>query len=264
MQYSVVSYKMVKENPDFRIDAECYLPMHLQVELNLKKIGYKTIADLSKSVINFGAYSLCNYIVFQEAGIPFVVTEDIKNNIVEKSNFHYVSDDLHKILFKSHLKKDQVLLTMAGAYLGQAAVFSGDYEASSNQAIAKISLKEALIEPYFVSTFLNSKIGQSQIERFKTGTGQPNLNLGLIQKIKIPILNDSFQKEIKNIVLEGIKFYEKSKDFYSQAEQLLLQELGLENFHETEQLSCVVNLSDVKQANRIDAEYFQPKYPEII
>ena len=189
MQYSVVNYKTIKESPDFRIDGECYLPEHLRIESRLNELGYKTIENLSKSVINFGAYSLCNYIIFHESGIPFVVTEDIKNNIIEESNFHYISDDVHKILSKSHLKRGHILLTMAGAYLGQSAVFSGDYKASSNQAIAKIILKDESIDPYFISTFLNSNIGQSQIERFRTGTGQPNLNLGLIKTIKIPSLN---------------------------------------------------------------------------
>ena len=78
---------------------------------------------------------------------------------------------MHKILYKSHCKPEQVLLTMAGAYLGQASVYYLDFEASSNQAIAKITLKEESIEPYYLSTFLNCKFGQSQINRFRTGTG---------------------------------------------------------------------------------------------
>ena len=153
---------------------------------------------------------------------------------------------------------------MAGAYLGQAAVYYLDFEASSNQAIAKITLKEKSVDPFYLSTFLNSQFGQSQIERFRTGTGQPNLNLGLIQTIKIPLLDARFQIFIKEIVSRGIKFYKESKSLYSQAEQILLSELNLLNWKPKHRLSFIKNFSDTQTSDRIDAEYFQPMYEEVI
>ena len=45
---------------------------------------------------------------------------------------------------------------------------------------------------------------------------------------------------------------------------MLLKELGLKGFNPKEDLSYIVNLSDVKSAHRTDAEYFQPKYEKII
>lgn len=264
MQYSIVNYKKVTEIQDFRIDAECFKPIHLQTEELIGRLKHQTIKELAISVINFGAYSLCNYIEFLNEGVPFIVTEDINNNIIDVNNLHFISREVHKILHKSHCKKNQVLLTMAGAYLGQAAVYYLDFEASSNQAIAKITLKENLIDPYYLATFLNCVFGQSQINRFRTGTGQPNLNLGLIQTIAIPLLSDNFQKYIKNIVVEGIHFHNKSNDFYKEAEQFLLSELGLLNWNPKHRLSFVRNFSNTKSSDRIDAEYFQPMYDEVI
>ncbi|OHA05853.1 MAG: hypothetical protein A2934_04985 [Candidatus Sungbacteria bacterium RIFCSPLOWO2_01_FULL_47_10] len=56
----------------------------------------------------------------------------------------------------------------------------------------------------------------------------------------------------------------KSIKFYQQAQNLLLEELGLENF-ETENVSArIVNFSDVKSAGRMDAEYFQVKYEKLL
>jgi len=57
--------------------------------------------------------------------------------------------------------------------------------------------------------------------------------------------------------------HDKSKCLYSQAEVLLLEELGLNNFKPEEELYYIVNLSDVKSAHRTDAEYFQPKFKKI-
>jgi len=264
MEYSVVAFKKIKDIQDFRIDAECFRPIHLQTEDLIGRTRHDTIGQLSESVINFGAYSLCNYIDFLHEGTPFIVTEDIKNNIIDTDQLHFISKEVHGILYKSHCKLGQVLLTMAGAYLGQAAVYYLDFEASSNQAIAKITVKEKSIEPFYLSTFLNCKFGQSQIERFRTGTGQPNLNLGLIQTIKVPLLEPYFQSRIKELVLEGIKYHKDSTNLYSQAEQILLSELGLLNWKPKHRLSFVKNFSEAKSSDRIDAEYFQPMYEEIV
>ena len=54
--------------------------------------------------------------------------------------------------------------------------------------------------------------------------------------------------------------FERSNLLYSQAENLLLEELGLKDYKSENELWSVVNLSEVKNANRMDAEYFQSKY----
>lgn len=264
MQTSVVNFREIKKIQDFRIDAECFKPLHLQTDGLIAKRRHEVIGNLAESVINFGAYSLCNYITFLDSGVPFIVTEDIKNNIIDTDNLHYVSKDVHRILHKSHCQPNQILLTMAGAYLGQSAVYYLDFEASSNQAIAKITLKRNALEPFYLSTFLNCIYGQSQIERFRTGTGQPNLNLGLIQTIKIPLLDEEFQIYIKRVVLKGIGFNKQSRSLYGQAEQTLLSEIGLLNWKPKHRLSFVKRFSDTQSSERMDAEYFQPMYEEVV
>jgi len=264
MQSSIVHYSKLLEHPEFRIDAECYKPYHLKVEQTIVKKGSKLIQDHAISVINFGAYSLCNHIEYLDSGKPFLVTEDIKNNIIETCKLHYISDEVHLLLHKSHCVKGQVLLTMAGAYLGQAAVFNEEFECSSNQAIAKITLKPGSINPYYLSTFLNCRHGQSQIERFRTGTGQPNLNLGLIKLIRVVEASEQFQTEIAKTVKHALRLRRNSIGIYVEAQTLLLFELCLTSRQPKHQLSFIKNYSNTVQAGRIDAEYYQPKYDEIV
>ena len=102
METSIITYSKLTEHPEFRIDAECYSPYHLEIEKSIEAKGFNLIQDFAVSVINFGAYSLCNYIEFLEAGKPFLVTENIKNNIIETGQLHYISDEVHLLLHKSH------------------------------------------------------------------------------------------------------------------------------------------------------------------
>ncbi|MFA6992764.1 MAG: restriction endonuclease subunit S, partial [Candidatus Gracilibacteria bacterium] len=55
-----------------------------------------------------------------------------------------------------------------------------------------------------------------------------------------------------------------SKSLYSQAEKLLLSELGLLDWKPKRVLSFVKNFSDTQKAERFDADFFQPKYEEIV
>ena len=83
--------------------------------------------------------------------------------------------------------------------------------------------------------------------------------------LKIPLnIKKELQEEIEEIVLRAFKIKENSKSLYRQAESLLLEELGLKNFKSESSLFSIVNLSEVKSANRIDAEYFQDKYKKLI
>ena len=91
MVYSIINYKYIKRIPGIRIDAECYKPDYLQAEKLISGFRNKKISELSKSVINFGAYSLCNYIKFLENGIPFIVTEDIDNNLMPESKAYNIN-----------------------------------------------------------------------------------------------------------------------------------------------------------------------------
>lgn len=249
---------------DFRIDANTYKKDYIRTENLIRKLPYSTIEHLSSSVQNFGAYSLCNFINFVETGIPFLMTENIRHNYIDWNIQKCVDNESHNLLVKSHCKKNQVLVTMAGEYLGRVAVYDKDEICSSNQAIAKVTLK-IKENAFVVSTFLNSKHGQNQINRLKTITGQPNINMSLIKSLKVPSFTDGFSKLIKEIVLSSNQNRNNSKNLYSLAESILLQELGLANWQPIIKNNNTKTLKEsFLHTGRIDAEYYQPKYDEVI
>ena len=54
------------------------------------------------------------------------------------------------------------------------------------------------------------------------------------------------------------------KDRNTEAESVLMSEIGLGNRQSFHQLTFVRSYSDVKAVSRLDSEYFQPKYDEIV
>jgi len=103
-----------------------------------------------------------------------------------------------------------------------------------------------------------------QVLRLPVGSVQQHIFLWQTKSLLIPIFPNKVTSAIEKIFKTGLNEQKKSKLLYSQAETLLLEELGLKDFEAKEDLSCVVNLSDVKEAGRIDAEFWQPKYERLL
>ena len=246
-----------------RIDAEYYQPEYLKVEHQLNSVRTITIDQMSESVVNFGAYSLCNYIVWQESGIPYLNVENIKNGYIDFDGVKFIDDEVNEILKKSKVKEGQVIITMAGTIGNTAVAHKVPEKLNSNQATAKITLKKN-VSPYYLAAFLNSYYGKKQTEREIVSSVQPNIFLWQIKNIKIPVMQTDKEKEVDRTYKMSLQKLEKAISLYSQAEGLLLEELGLRDFKPEEPLSYIVKHSDIKTAHRADAEYFQPKYEALI
>ncbi|MEK7553120.1 MAG: restriction endonuclease subunit S [Patescibacteria group bacterium] len=247
---------------NLRLDAEYYQPEYLNLEKRFDSLKTKVIDEISESVISFGAYSLTSYIEWQKSGVPYINVGDIHNGYINLDNVKYISEKVNEILKKSQVKNGQVLLTMAGT-IGNAAVAHNFLKiANANQAIAKIKLLSNF-SPYYLTAFLNSKYGLLQTQRQIVSSVQSNIFLGTIKQFKVPIFDNKIMESIGDVYKSFLDELENSKLLYQEAEDLLLEELGLKDFESENKFFSIVNLSDVKNANRFDAEYFQGEYNKL-
>ena len=93
---------------------------------------------------------------------------------------------------------------------------------------------------------------------------QPHIAPNYLYTIRFPRFSSVFEELIDAIISQSYSLLETSKHIYQQAEQLLLAELGLTNWQPAPQKSVVRTFAETQHANRLDAEYFQPKYEELI
>ena len=262
MQYSVVNYKMILDE-GFRIDPDYFMPIFLSNETTINATKWKYLNDISKKITDFGAYSQNNIVEYIENGEYFFIrNQDVKDFFLEDKKI-FIDKSVYDQL-SLHLEEKDILVQRVGT-LGKAGiVLAKDLLSTANQNLAQIKPDQSLINPFYLITFLNSKFGELYFERLKTGNVQPWLNLQQIKGLKIPVFSTIFQKIIEDVVNKAYSTRFNSKSLYSQSEQLLLSELGLVGWKQKHELSFVKNFSDTKYSNRFDAEYFQPKYEEII
>jgi hypothetical protein len=146
-------------------------------------------------VLSFGAYALTNNFGYQDSGIPFLRCTNIKNGFVSFADCLFIDEAAHRLLYKSNVSPETVLLTMSGS-VGNAAVAlpTWKYPINSNQDIAKIRTRD--IDPYYLAAFLGSRYGQLQMERLPVGSVQQHIFLWMIEAILVARLNPVIEARI--------------------------------------------------------------------
>ena len=248
-----------------RLDSFFFTKEFLNDEKIIEKQAHISIRETQAVLRSFGAYSLNNEVSYLSEGIPFIRGVNLKNGIIQFDDLIYISEDAHKLLWKSEVKPETVLLSMSGT-IGEVAIALPEYSypMNSNQDIAKIDFN-GNFNPYFAYIFLLSKYGQNYLRREARGSVQQHVFLSQIENFKLPVLTIKFQERIEIIVKDIHYKLKKSATKYSKAEKLLLSELDLENFNPASEKVSIKTLKEsFLKTGRLDSEYYQPKYDEYL
>ena len=257
MQYSIVKRSAVVG--DFRIDAECYQKKYVSTKQKILELKNTTLGnEVTKYCKGIFEIKADNY---SDSGIPFIRISDLKDGFIDLSNAVYIPESEHQRNCNSALRSGDIVLSKT-AYPAASYVDISECNTSQDTIAVKLRANSQVNSEYLV-VFLNTKFGLNQMERWFTGNVQMHLNLSDSRGIVIPILTSFLQHKIKVLFLDVIKLRKQSAFEFDQAQQLLLSELGLVDWQPKHSLSFVKNFSDSQHADRIDADYFQPKYGEI-
>lgn len=164
------------------------------------------------------------------------------------------------------LKKDDVLICRTNGnpkYVGKAALVPQDYEYAFASYLYRIRPQLDIINSATLVAYLNSKYGRSEIERLSLVGNQANFSPAKFRQIEIPILDKKLQQIISESINIAFLKLQEAKDIYLRAENILIEELGFSAWKPSHEQIAIRTLQEAKNAERIDAEYYQPQYLEI-
>ena len=269
MQYSIVNTKKL-DRIALRLDAEYYRPDYLSLQKQLSKLSSITVRNTGAELDCSAFYpSIAPYYNFEKDGIPFLRVNEIQNGLL------HISNDT-AFLPQSILDENRntirvcapgdLIIAKGGNSLAKVTLLNKDFEKYSacRDVIILRTHNLSKIKRYYLWMFLHSSVGQKLLIRIASQTGQPHLTLEAITQIEVPLFSDEFQNIFEWLYgkSQTLKYNAEAK--YTSAQSLLLSEFGLANWHPKHRLTFVKNYSDTVQAGRIDAEYYQPQYEEII
>jgi len=253
MKHSIVNLVDIKHQDSVvRIDAEYWHPEFIENSRLVprgKKIGaftVKDIANIKSSPVNrdfeyleISRISL-NSCEYKTTGIAFGEEPDRAHHILRKGDV---------VVSTVRPNRNAVALIRKNGIIG-----------SSGLSV----LRAKNLEPEYLFVFCKTDYFIKCLVRANRATMYPAVSNDDILDTPIFIASDDFRSLIIQIVEMILGQNRMAQQIYLDAQILLLSNLGLIDWQPKHQLAFVKNYSEIKQAERIDAEYYQPKYDEII
>jgi hypothetical protein len=238
------------------IGSEYYLPDYVANQEKIRSSGARveTLADISK-LITDGDHGVADYV---EGGVKFVLSANVKEGWIDTRDMRSISERHHATLGRSSLKPGDVLVTKTGVYFGISAVVpQGFQEANTIAHVGIIRLKESF-DPTYISTFLNSKFGYSQLRRRGMKATRPEIKLVEFDEIEVPIFGDALNAGIKALLARASVQRELADAKYELSASTITAKLGLANWAPPEPLAYSASSANAFASGRLDAQYFMP------
>lgn len=177
----------------------------------------------------------------------------------------FVTEEFFKQSSRGKVQKDDILITSTGVgTLGRTSIWFYDENAFCDGHIT--ILRDGVVDPYFITAFLNSKYGLIQFDQnFRGSSGQIEIYPYDISKFVIPECLFPYQEEIGEKVRRAFELQSLSKELYQEATKIFEAKLGLDNSDlEESPNKYAASFNEVILGKRLDAEYFNPRVKEII
>ncbi|MBO4598889.1 MAG: restriction endonuclease subunit S [Bacteroidaceae bacterium] len=260
LEVSEVNYSETTNNKDFRIDSQFYT----NVPIKNPNLLYKKIGELLKQT----QYGISIEMNEANIGYPIYRMNEIHDMLcdVEVGKCADITQDEYS---RFALYNRDVLFNRTNSFewVGRTGMYYQNDNTKRTFAsyLVKLVPNTNEILPEYLCTFLNSKFGVCDIKRrARQSINQTNVNPEEVKEIEIPILNMKLQEHIQKLFDLANEKRLESKRLYTAAEKLLLDELGLKDWHPENRNVNIKTLKDsFLSSGRLDAEYYQSKYDEI-
>ena len=241
-----------------RIDAEYYKPFYVELEKHLSNLKHAPLYEKANFLIGpFGsAFTVENY--EEISPYRYIRGRDVKPFFLQDENAFMPQKDYFR-LDKYALQKDDVLVSVVGT-LGNAAIVTQEALPAIFSCKSTV-VRTNQLRPRYLLAYLNTELGKALLLRKTRGTVQTGLNLDDLKSLVVFVPEDAFQKQIEAIISTSEEKIQESKNFYQQAENVLLEHLGLKDWQPSDAGVSVKRFAEsFGVLARLDAEHYQPKY----
>ncbi len=250
MIQSIVKFSQLED----RLDAEYYKPEYIQLRdiLSKNKIKVKEAIDI------LSGYAFPSDWFNNQDGEPVIKMTQITNDwVVSLNGCEYLSV-LKKNEFKKFIiKRNDILIALTGATIGNSAIYDSDVDSLLNQRVALIRAKN--ISPFYLFALFRTKYFKSYINYLCGGGARQNVSPKEIGKF--PLLAENLKIKITEIVKAALKKRQLAQKKYQEAKELLEDYLKIDEADFKFQKAFSAKFSDIE--DRFDPEYYQPRFLKI-
>ena len=222
---------------------------------DLVKHGYRVVYEETQSINREDGIKSNLPFFLQSADIstPFINLESM--NCVKYSDWVRYP--------KGRIERGEILIEVKGK-AEKIALVPDDFP--ENTLVTGTCFKLTTKNPkhrFLLMAYLTCKYGMALKDRLKTNLLVSYVAKDDLYSLPIPKLSDTILSSLEKIFNQIFTLKKQAHNLASQAENLLLQQLELENWQPRQALSNTRKASDVFATQRMDAEYYQAKFDEL-
>lgn len=233
---------------------------------NSDTVSYKNTVKASQ-IIDFSQYGTSKELNETGKGYPVLRLNEFNYSFISHPD-KYCSlldiDTYHSL----RLRKDDVLICRTNGnpkFVGRSAIVPKDYDYAFASYLFRVRPNRRYINSATLVAFLNSKYGRLEIEKYSMVGNQANFSPAKFREISIPVFSNSLNDEVEDITYRAFHKLEMSEHLYSEAANEMLDCLNLNDFTASSNPCNVKTLKEsFIETGRLDAEYYQPKYDDIL
>ncbi|WP_303066320.1 restriction endonuclease subunit S [Alistipes ihumii] len=249
----------VLSNKDFRIDSSFYTKEPKKnPDLIYAKIGEHLISS---------QYGISIEMNTDSVGYPIYRMNEIHDMLCDL-DVDKCADITQAEYDRFALKDRDVLFNRTNSFewVGRTGIYyqNDNIQRTFASYLVRLNPKDSIL-PEYLCAYLNCKYGEWDVKRrARQSINQTNVNPEEVKEIEIPILDIDLQQKIRNCFTQANSLRILSQKAYSDAELILNNELGTNAIAVANVNVSQKRFSDFVDNGRLDAEYYQPKYDEII
>jgi type I restriction enzyme S subunit len=131
-------------------------------------------------------------------GIPFISAADLSDSRIQQEQVKRISNQAYDRLRSGKIRHQDILFCLRGSIGKLAFVQPNEVGAIASSLVIVRSTEK--IYPRYLYYILCSQAGQQAAASLNNGSAQPNLSVGELQKVKIPLPSIAIQREITSVL----------------------------------------------------------------
>jgi restriction endonuclease S subunit len=242
----------------FRIDAEFYKEEYIQKDHELLKLKRSSLGHLAK--VTDGEHGSVKFV---SSGIKYLTAENVKQGYVDFDGVRFVGQEVDQRNARARVNVGDVLISIKGT-LGEVGVAEMQLlPANMNRDVAIIKPFSSAPSGHYISAFLRSSYGAYQLAREGSGGVQQMITLERLRGIQIPLISDNGVNLVTHKYQQAQIKRQESIDLYTQAQQILESELGLDTLHFDKPVGYTALFSELELSRRFDSEHYYPAFDNL-
>ena len=210
--------------PYSRWDSEYWHPKYDEAYDVLNKFGGEKV--ILKNILRDKEVISCDHVraskqeKIGEYKTAYFTVDHIMSTGYDLTNLLFVSDNAYERLKRTALRSGDVAIAGSGkGSVGKSFIFRYNQNVAIVGDLFILRVKE--ISPYYLQVFLQSFLGQAQVQRHESGvSGQTHINKQEIEEFLVPILSEHTQTHIESEYKKMSVYHDKAMEAKKKSDEV--------------------------------------------